>query len=172
MQSVKPTNELKARDVSWLMLLTITVVIAGSLHLLSYNVIYTEGEVMQGLFRLLVILTAGSLLLGFYRRRIAFWCITLLGGFLLLWQAYQTRKWAVLHEDIVGLVRFAEDAKTKSGRYPASAEGYAFKNEWVKSHIYGFEPEEAHGFRITYFMNDPGISYWYSSKTGFDYYPD
>ena len=172
MESVKTKAELKTQDVSWLLLLAIAIVVVGSVYLLSYNVLYTEGEVMQGLFTLLAFLTAGSVLLGFYRRKIAVWCVTLLGGSLLLWQTYQSRKWAAIHDDIVGIVRFAEDAKTKTGRYPASVEGYAFKNGWVKSHIYQFGPEEAEAFRITYFMNDPGIAYWYSSKTGFGYYPD
>jgi hypothetical protein len=172
MRSVKTQTESKTRDISWSMLLTVAIVIVGSTHLLSHNVLYTDGEVMQRLFPLLVIQAAGSVLLGFYRRRIAIWCVTLLGGIPLLWQTYQSRKWAVIHEDIVGIVRFVEDARTRTGHYPNSLDGYAFKNGWVKSHIYRFGPQDAEEFRLTYFMNDPGISYWYSSKTGFGYYPD
>ena len=172
MRSVKAPDELKTQDASWLMLLTIAVIFVGSLYLLSYNVLYTEGEVMQGLFTLLVFLVAGCVLLGFYRRRIAIWCVTLVGGALLLWQSFQSRKWAQIHEDVIGIVQFVEDLKSKTGRYPASIDGYTFKRPWVKSHIDGFGPEETGGFRIGYFMNDRGISYWYSSKTSFGYYPD
>lgn len=154
------------------MLLSIATVMVGSLGLLRYNVLYTEGEVMQGLFTLLVGLVAGCILIGFYRRKIAVWCLTLLGGSLLVWQAYQTRKWAVIHEEIVAIVRFSNDAKSKTGNYPASLQGYTFRSARVKSHIYGFGLEETGGFRITYFMNDPGITYWYSSASGFGYYPD
>jgi len=169
----EPKQESRqTNDMSWLMLLFIAAVVVGSLGLLQYNVVYTEGEVMQGLFTLLVFLTLGSVLIGFYRRVIAAWCVVLLGGSLLLWQTYQTRKWAMIHEDIVSVVRFAEDTKTKTGRYPTNLEGYTFKRQWVKSHIYSFGPNEADGFGVTYFMNDSGISYWYSSKTGFGYYPD
>ena len=166
-QEGRPTQ-----DVSWLMLLTIGAVVVGSLWLLCYNVLYTEGEVMQGLFTLLVGLVAACVLLGFHRRRTATWCVTLLGGSLLLWQAYQTRKWAVIHEDIVAIVRFVEDSKSKTGHYPEGLEGYVFKSPRVRTHIYGFGSDETNGFRITYFVNDPGITYWYSSKTGFGYYPD
>jgi hypothetical protein len=154
------------------MLLSIGAVVVGSLSLLRYNVIYTEGEVMQGLFTLLVSLVAACVLIGLHRRRTAIWCVTLLGGVLLLWQAYQTRKWAVIHEDIVAIVRFAEDSKSKTGQYPASLDGYAFKSPQVRTHILGLRSDETTGFRIIYFMNDPGITYWYSSKTGFGYYPD
>jgi len=99
-----------AQDVSWPLLLSVGAVVVGSLWLLRYNVLYTEGEVMQSLFTLFVGLVAACVLLGFHRRRTATWCVTLLGGSLLLWQAYQTRKWAVIHEDIVDIVRFAEDS--------------------------------------------------------------
>lgn len=154
------------------MLLTVGAVIVGSLYFLRYNVVYTEGEVMQALFTLLVGVVAACILIGFHRRRTAIWCVTLLGGPLLLWQAYQIRKWAVIHEDIIAIVRLAEDSKSKTGHYPTGLEGYTFKNSQVESHIYGVGSDETNGFRITYFMNDPGTTYWYSSKTGFGYYPD
>jgi hypothetical protein len=166
-QNVKPTE-----DVSWLMLLSVGAVVVGSLWLLSYNVLYTEGEVMQGLFKLLVGLVGFCVLIGFRCRRTAIWCVSLLGGSLLLWQAYQTRKWAVIHEDIVAIVQFAEGSKSKSGHYPADLDGYVFKSPRVRKHIYGVESDETNGFRIIYFMNNPGITYWYSSKTGYGYYPD
>jgi len=78
----------------------------------------------------------------------------------------------VIHEDIVAIVRYAEDSKSKTGHYPAGLEGYVFKNPRVIKHICGFGSDETNGFRISYFMNHHGITYWYSSKTGFGYYPD
>lgn len=161
-----------SQDNSWPLLLTIAAVMVGSLSLLQYNVIYTEGEVMQGLFTLLIGLVAACALIGFYRRKVAVWCVVLFGGSLLLWQAYQIRQWALIHEDVVAIVRFAEDLKTKTGHYPSDLEGYVFKNPQVKTHIYRLSLDEAQGFRISYFMNQPGITYWYSSKEGFNYYPD
>lgn len=171
MNAPDPTNK-QAQDLSWAMLLSLATVVIGSLSLLSYNVLYTEGEVMQGLFIMLVGLVAGSVLMGFHRRKTAAWCVIALGGALLLWQAYQCRKWTIIHEDIVAIVRFVEDTKSKTGHYPTTLDGYCFKRSWVRSHICRFEPEEAEGFQLTYFLNDPGITYWYSSKTGFGYHPD
>lgn len=171
---MNPPNE-KARStasVPWLLLIVIWALVVSSLWLLSYNVIYTEGEVMHGMFTLGVILVAACILLGFHSRTTALACVGILGGLLLLWQAYQTRKWAMIHEDVIEIVRFAEDARKKTGRYPVSLEGYAFRNPTAKARIHSFAPEESDGFRLTYFMNDPGITYWYSSKTGFGYYPD
>jgi len=129
-QEGKPTQ-----DVSWLMLLSIGAVVVGSLWLLRHNVLYTEGEVMEGLFTLLVGLVAACVLLGFHRRRTAIWCVTLLGGSLLLWQAYQTRKWAVIHEDIVAIVRFAEDSKNKTGSIRRAWRDTSSKTHGEEAHL-------------------------------------
>lgn len=159
-------------DVSWFLLLITTAVIVGPLYLIGYGVIYTEGEVMQGLFYFLVCLTAGSALLGFYRRRIAIWCVVVVGGFLLLWQTYQIRRWGMMHEDVIAIVQYSEDVAKKTGNYPINLSGYTFKHEWVKSHIHGYGTDNENGFRFTYFLNDLGVGYWYSEKTGFGYHPD
>jgi hypothetical protein len=165
-------RDLSSKDVSWPLLLAVATVVVVSLCLLHYNVLYTEGEVMQGLFTLLICLVGGFVLIGFYRRRAALWCVTLLGGSLMMWQAYQNRKWAMIHEDIIAIVQFAEESKAKAGYYPINLDGYTFRHGQAKSHIYGLSADETNGFQITYFMNDPGITYWYSSKSGFGYYPD
>ena len=166
-ENSKPTG-----DASWMMLLAVAAVVVGSLWLMRYIVVYTEGEVMQGLFTALVGLVAACVLLGFHRRKTAIWCVTLFGGSLLLWQAYQIRKWAMIHEVVVAIVRFAEETKSKTGSYPTNLEGYTFQNPQVRAHIAGLYFDETTGFQLTYFMNDTGITYWYSSKTGFGYYPD
>lgn len=127
---------------------------------------------MQALFTLLICLVGGFVLIGFYRRSVALWCVSLLGGSMLIWQAYQSRKWAMIHEDIIAIVQFAEESKAKAGYYPTNLDGYTFRHRQVRSHIYDLGADETNGFRITYFMNDPGISYWYSTKSGFGYYPD
>jgi hypothetical protein len=140
--------------------------------LLSYSVIYTEGEVTQGLFIMATWLTSAFLLIGFVRRQLAVWCILVVGGFLLLWQASRVRTWAIVQEEVIGIVRHVESIKARTGEYPVNLDGYTFRNQSVRAHIYRLEREEAGGFRLIYFMSNPGISYWYSSETGFGYYPD
>src|SRR5436305_2011324 len=162
--SAKPTT---VPDVSWAMLLVMALVIVGALWMLSYDVLYTEGEVTQALFRTIVCLLAASVAVGFYRRKIALWSVAVAGGTLLLWQAYQLRRWAIIHEDVVAIVQFAESTKSKTSHYPADLEGYTFKTPWVKSHVRKVAGAEGEEFRINYFMNNTGITYWYSSKSGF-----
>jgi hypothetical protein len=167
-----PPKTKPAQDISWRMLLSLTGIFVGVLSLLRYNVIYTEGEVMQGLFTMAIGGVAACAAIGFQSRRRALWSVMVLGGSLLLWQAYQLRKWAVIQEDMVDFVYFAEETKRKTGQYPTGVEGYTFKNPQMKAHIYEVSFDEGNGFRVSYFMNQPGITYWYSSKTGFGYYPD
>lgn len=165
-------KEAKSKDVPWSLLLAVASIFVISLSLLRYNVIYTEGEVMQGLFTLLILSVGGLVVIGFRSRKLALWCVTLLGGSLLIWQAYQSRKWAMIHEDIIAIVQFAEEAKAKTGDYSTNLSGYTFKHAQTRSHLYKLSADETNGFQITYFMNDPGITYWYSSRSGFGYYPD
>lgn len=115
----KRTTHAKS-DISWLMLLVLMIVVIGTLWLQSYTVLYTEGEVVQGLFQVLVFLTPICGLLGFYRRRLAAWVILVGGGALVLCQAYQIRKWAIIHEEIIGIVHYAHAEKMKSGHYPTN----------------------------------------------------
>jgi hypothetical protein len=162
-------------DFSWPMLIGIAVAVIGPLCLLFPSTYYTDGEVMQGLFIMLgVILGLFIVLVALRRRRTAAWIIILLGGTLLLRQTGQILKWAQLQEEAVAIVHFAEETKRETGRYPTSLDGYVFKHAWVRSHVQEFTPlaDDDFEFRFTYFLNDPGISYWYYPKTGFWYYPD
>jgi hypothetical protein len=154
------------------MLLSVAGFLVGALVLLQPNVIYTEGEVIQGLYSLLVAVVAGSVLIGIGSRKAAFWVVVALGGTLLLWQLNQTRRWAQLQEEIVSIVRHSEQVRQSSGAYPTNLAGYAFKHQWVGANIWDISTNSDHGFRISYFLNQPGITYWYSSKSGFGYYPD
>ena len=154
------------------MLLALAGLMVGALVLLHPNVIYTEGEVMQGLYTLLVAVLAGSVLIGIGSRRVAFWVVLVLGGTLLLWQLNQSRRWAQLHEEVVSIIRHSEDVRQKSGAYPTNLAGYVFKHQWVEANIADVFSNADHGFRISYFLNQPGITYWYSAKSGFGNYPD
>lgn len=58
-------------DISWLMLLVLMIVMIGTHWLQSYTVLYTEGEVAQGLLQVLEFLIPICGLLGFFRRRLA-----------------------------------------------------------------------------------------------------
>ncbi len=161
----------RKRDASWISFLSVAAAILLPAYLLSYNVVFTEGEVLQGLYCLLLIIAGVSSLTAFYRRDVGITLVALSGGLLLTWQAYQSRKWAMIHEDITSIVTSAMKQHKKSGTYPKSIDDLKFEHSFVREHIHGFS-SDADGFRISYFINQPGITYSYSSIDGFWYYPD
>lgn len=160
-------------QISWTILILLEIVIFLPLYFLSYNVIYTEGEVMQGLFLILIFIFAGvSMLLALYSRRVAVFVMLGGGGMLLLWQSYQLRKWAMIQEEAVGIVRYAEKVAAATGGYPDSLKDHKFRHPDLRHHFERGYTTDHVNFRLAYFINEPGIGYWYESNGGFNYYPD
>jgi hypothetical protein len=137
---------------------------------LAYNTLYTQGEVMQGLYSLLVWANLPLALLAWWTPRNCLWAAFGLGALLIPWQAYENRKWAYIHEDVIAIIQHVEEVKKTSGKFPEKLDAYTFKRPWVEKHVlYGTSNES---YSLDYFMHNIGTSYWYKSKTGFGYYPD
>lgn len=164
------SNRPSSAQVSWPLLLAISVVITGTAALMVRNVIYTEGEIMRPIFGFLVVILLMMLGVGFFNRTRAAWLIVICGGTMILWQANQTRRWGILHEEVLGIVAYVENARRNSGSYPPDLGGYQFLHPRTRDHIsYSLVEGKLH---ITYFLNNPGTSYWYNQDGGFGYYPD
>ena len=159
------------KDLSWTLFLAICAGVLLPLWFVGYCVVYTEGEVMVGMFRGMTVLAGLLVLIGFHRRKLAAAWLVATCGALLIWQSWQIRKWAMIHEDVIGLVRHAQECKREKGGFPESIEAYSFNRAWVKHHIMNYRVEGSK-FSLVYFMNNPGTSYWYDSESGFGYYPD
>jgi hypothetical protein len=147
------------------------LILGGSAYFLAHSVLYTEGEVMQALYWFLLGLNVPFLLLALWKPRPGIWGILILGGLLLPWQAHENRQWAQIHEEIFGVIRYVDAEKISTGTYPADLGSYTFKRKWVEPHVMDYRVDEE-TYRLTYFMDHTGISYWYHSETGFGYYPD
>ncbi|MES2658118.1 MAG: hypothetical protein V4689_05840 [Verrucomicrobiota bacterium] len=156
-----------------MMLACLGIAIFLSLHFLSYNIIYTESEVTRDLLVILIFSLAGlSVLLSFYSRRFAAFLMIGAGGLLLIWQSCGIRKWAMIHEEVVGIIQHVEQVRKSTGSYPVSLNGHMFRNPDLKSRFDQGYTTDNGGFKLSYFMNNPGTSYWYDSNSGFHYYPD
>jgi hypothetical protein len=165
-----PSVEIE-KDLSWTLFLAICAGFLLPLWLVGYCVVYTEGEVMHGMFRGLTVLAGLLVLIGFHRRKLAAAWVAGICGVLLIWQSWQIRKWAIIHEDVMGLVWHVQEFNRETGAFPESIKGYTFNRAWVEHHIMNYRAEGSK-FGLVYFMNDPGTSYWYDSESGFGYYPD
>ncbi len=162
-------NEMNKKELR--VFAVMLVLLLGSTEaFLAHNTLYTEGEVMQGLYWLLVSLNIPILVAALWKPRAGTWCAFSLGALLLPWQASENRKWALIHEEVFAIINHAETKKKSSGDYPSSLESYDYLRPWTQNHIsYGTSDGT---YSITYFMDDSGISYWYDSQDGFGYYPD
>jgi hypothetical protein len=148
----------------------LVALLAGTESFLVYNTLYTYGEVMQALYLLLVWVNLPIVILALWRPRIGMWAAFGLGVLLLPWQAYENRKWAQIHEEVISIIRYVDTQKKTSGEYPKNLDGYKFQRSWIGDQVsYGTSDGT---YRLSYFMNDPGISYWFESASGFGYYPD
>ncbi|MEO1352259.1 MAG: hypothetical protein AAFW84_26230 [Cyanobacteria bacterium J06635_15] len=146
------------------------VVLGASEALLAHNVLYTEGEIVQGLYWIMVSLNVPLILMAMWKPKWGLWGGMILAALLLPWQTAENRKWAQIHEEVIEIIRFVETTQETAGEYPDSLAGYDFQQPWVAKHIAYTVEEE--GYYLSYFMDDDSISYWYESTDGFGYYPD
>ena len=148
----------------------LVVLLAGTEALLAHNTLYTEGEVMQVRYWLLVGANIPILICALWKPRIGLWAAVALGALLLPWQAAENRKWAVIHEEILAIVNYIDSQKEAEGGYPPTLDDYEYQRPWIRERVsYGVSDG---AYRLSYYMDDPGISYWYDPEGGFGYYPD
>ncbi len=148
----------------------LVILLAGTEALLAHNTLYTEGEVIQGLYWMLVWANLPILFFALWKPGIGIWAAFFLGALLLPWQASENRKWAQIHEEVISMIRYVDDQKKTSGEFPKTLVGYEFQKPWIKRHVsYGTSEGS---YRFSYFMDDPGTIYWFDSNSGFGYYPD
>jgi hypothetical protein len=171
MQEKEPQPPMTRRDASWFSFVSVAVAVLLPAYLAGYNVVYTEGEVLQGLYYVLFVIAGISGLSAFYRRNLGIALVAVFGGSLLTWQGYQSRKWAMIQEDITDIVAAAMKKHRETGAFPETMDELKFRHPFVRDHIYRFSSDGAK-FSISYFINKPGITYLYSSEDGFSYYPD
>ena len=150
--------------------LILLVVLGASEALLAHNVLYTEGEIIQGLYWILVWFNLPLLAIALWKPRLGLWGGLTLAALLLPWQTSANRKVAQIHEEVIHIIRFVESKQETNGDYPVTLADYEYRRDWVERHI-AYEAEDG-AYQLTYFANDNSISYWYTPESGFDYYPD
>ncbi len=82
------------------------------------------------------------------------------------------RLWGIQNEasQIVGYVY---EKKIDTGEFPADLSDYTFANPDVKDLIQSYERlNDGADFMLLYYVGTETTSHWYSSETGWGYYPD
>ena len=160
METPLPDYEIRRRSPgpSWLLL------IAGTAALMLQNVWYTGGE-GGWIFHLLgSALTVLCLLVGFGSRPMAAWLILITGGSLILWHAWETRRWGILQEEVIAILDYAGHQKTATGAYPPNLDAYSFRDPGTRGHIrYHFYEGK---LMVTYPMTGQAV-FWHHEDGGF-----
>jgi hypothetical protein len=157
---------------SFVVVATICLCIFALLWGISYWVLYTGGEIDQISFRFLTAIPLVLLVAGLFRPKLTVLFLLILGGGVLGWQLPNIQKLVTLQEEAQSIVHFVLAHKRKTGSYPLTLDHYSFKNGWVTQHVDLSSDNDTGKFQLNYFMQDRSVSYWFSSDTGFGYYPD
>ena len=132
---------------------------------------HTIGEIVSGLYRLLLLLNLVFLavfVIGF--RRSAFVTILLLAFCIVPYQVTLGIRWWLVHNEAVRVVEFATQAKSETGAFPVDLSAHRFRNTSVKQYV--FYSSESDRFRVSYYIGTPNTSHWCDNGGDWDYYPD
>ncbi len=71
------------------------------------------------------------------------------------------------------IVAFAFEQKAQSGAFPSDLSNYTFHDADMKAYIQSYQLDEVgEQFTVFYRVGTESTSHWYSSETGWGYYPD
>ncbi|MEM8546052.1 MAG: hypothetical protein AAGF66_18905 [Cyanobacteria bacterium P01_H01_bin.119] len=127
-------------------------IIGANEAFLAHSVRYTEGEIVQLLYWMMVILNVPLMAIALWKPRWGLWGGVLLGALLLPWQTADNRKLAQVHAEVLNIIRFVEAEQVRSGAYPATLAGYEFQRDWTAHHIeYG---RQGGLYRLSYFVDE------------------
>jgi hypothetical protein len=142
--------------------------IAGAL--LAY---FTLGEVMQALYLLPISLNLLFVLLFFRRRRVAVVSVIILALLLVPVQVILGIEVVRVQAEAARIVTYVYGYRDQTGHYPANLSEYVFHDPEVRTHFGAYQRDSAPpGFVLYYWAGSATNSYWYSSHTGWGYYPD
>jgi hypothetical protein len=85
-------------------------------------------------------------------------------------QVVLSRRLSRLRQEVLSIVAFANERKSSTGHFPSDLSGYRFQAWDLTDHL-RYRPQ-TDAFRVDYWVVQPGISHWYSTETGWGYYPD
>lgn len=85
--------------------------------------------------------------------------------FALLWRHISVR------EEVAQIVAYAEDVKRETGHFPRDLSGYEWNDTSSKDYL-KYDCPDNDDLMIWFWSGNRNASHWYSSNTGWEYYPD
>lgn len=149
------------------MLMLVMLCVLFAVSRLAYH---TLGEVAGVLYLLVVgFAVVPCILWANQNRAVGLWVLGLMTVPIVLTQADDGLRYVALEREVRGIIAHVEEYKAANGHYPEDLSAYAFRRSEFRDHLTYDGYDE---FMIYYWVVQRGISHWYSSQTGWGYYPD
>jgi hypothetical protein len=133
----------------------------------------TQGEVMQGLLKLLLWANVIWVGLFWWFPRAALAGLLAMGLLILPYQVALLDRLARLNTEMMRLVDSRLRLQAEGKPIPLNLDDYKFADPRLRRFVYRYIVEEnGRDFSLHYFVVQPGITHSFSSKTGWFYYPD
>jgi hypothetical protein len=160
----------KTETILFTLLLSLLILVEVTCALLAY---FTMGEVMSSFYILPISLNLLFALLFFQRRRAAIAGIIILALLLIPVQIVLGLEVARVQVEATHIVTYVYGYRDQTGQYPANLSEYVFHDPALRPHFGTYQRDSAPaGFVLYYWAGSATNSYWYSSHTGWGYYPD
>lgn len=156
-------------------LLGLLLVVVLPLEIIAAKLAFhTLGEVYQSLyFLVMIVLNLPFLILAFRSRTLAAIGIAVVALALIPYQFYLGYRLVRMQEETTRIVAYAYEHKASEGAYPADLAGYEFSDPALAAYVQEyFLSEDGADFMVRYRVGTVNTSHWYSSESGWGYYPD
>ena len=160
----------KTETILFALLLSLLILVEVACALLAY---FTLGEVMSSFYFLPISLNLLFVLLFFRQRRVAIVGMVILALLIIPVQVVLGIEVARVQVEAAHIVTYVYGYRDETGHYPANLHEYVFHDPEVRQHFGTYQRDSTPlGFVLYYWAGSATNSYWYSSHTGWGYYPD
>jgi hypothetical protein len=165
-RSAAPTCSERVFALLVLAILVPLEILAGRL---AYE---TLGDLESAFLLLAVGLNLPLALLALWRPLPAALAGVVLGLLLIPEQVILGRRLVEVQREATAIVAYAYEVRATTGRFPETLDGYTPIDERNLRQIQDYRVLEGGDFVVRYFVGTRSTSHWYSSATGWGYYPD
>ncbi len=161
----------KTETILFVLLTSLLVLVEVACALLAY---FTLGEVMSSFYLLPISLNLFFALLFFRQhRRAAVAGIVVLALLIIPVQIILGIEVARVQAEAAHIVTYVYSYRDETGQYPMNLSEYVFHDPVLRPHFGTYQRDSSPaGFVLYYWAGSATNSYWYSSHTGWGYYPD
>ena len=146
-------------------------ILSGFEYLAALVTWHTVGEISAGFPIIAILVNFYCIYLFFRWKPFSILCLFSLACFFVVPQIYWGVKYLLIDAEIKSIISYMNTYKKDHGLYPQNLKTYVWEYPFVQKHIQDFKVDGLE-YQITYCIATQSTSHWYSSQTGWGYYPD